>query len=90
MGLAPIHGPEDKGRVNEGQAEKPKKLLDEVRDLMRGRRYAWRTERAYSDWIRRYVKFHGMKSRDDLAGGREKVERFLTHLAVQGQVAHRR
>ena len=87
MGLVAIHGVEYTGRVSEGQAEKPKKLLDEVRDLMRGRRYAWRTEQAYSDWIRRYVKFHAMKGREDLAGGREKVERFLTHLAVQGQVA---
>jgi len=64
-----------------------KKLLDEVSYLMRVRRYALRTERAYCDWIRRYVKFHGMTSREDLAGGREKVELFLTHLAVQGKVA---
>jgi hypothetical protein len=47
----------------------PKKLLEQVRDLMRVRRYALRTERAYCDWIRRYVKFHGMKSRADLAEG---------------------
>jgi hypothetical protein len=50
--------------MNPGQ---PKRLLDEVRDLMRVRRYALRTERAYCDWIRRYVKFHGMESRTDLA-----------------------
>jgi integron integrase len=87
IGLVPIHGRKHKGRVSEGQAERPKKLLEEVRDLMRVRRYAFRTEQAYSDWIRRYVKFHGMKSRENLAGGREKVETFLTHLAVQGQVA---
>jgi len=65
----------------------PKRLLDEVRDLMRVRRYALRTERAYCDWIRRYVKFHGMTSREDLAGGKEKMESFLTHLAVEGKVA---
>jgi hypothetical protein len=34
-------------------ARQPKKLLDEVRDLMRVRRYALRTERACCDWIRR-------------------------------------
>jgi site-specific recombinase XerD len=70
--------------MNPGQ---PKKLMDEVRDLMRVRRYALRTERAYCDWIRRYVKFHGMTRREELAGGKEKVESFLTHLAVQGKVA---
>ena len=68
-------------------AGQPKRLLDEVRDLMRVRRYALRTERAYCDWIRRYVKFHGMKSREDLASGKDKVEGFLTHLAVEGKVA---
>jgi hypothetical protein len=49
---------------------------------MRVRRYALRTERAYCDWIRRYVKFHRMKGRADLAGGKTRVEAFLTHLAV--------
>jgi integron integrase len=65
----------------------PKKLLEQVRDLMRVRRYALRTERSYCDWIRRYVKFHGMKSREDLSDGKEKVEGFLTHLAVEGKVS---
>jgi Phage integrase, N-terminal SAM-like domain len=35
----------------EGQ---PKRLLDQVRELMRVRRYALRTERAYCNSIRRY------------------------------------
>jgi len=45
------------------------KLLDQMRDLMRVRRYALRTERSYCDWVRRYVKFHGMKCREDLNEG---------------------
>jgi integron integrase len=68
----------------EGQ---PSKLLDQMRAVMRLHRYSLRTERAYCDWVRRYVKFHRMQSREDLAGGRPKVEEFLTHLAVEGQVA---
>ena len=72
------------GGMNRGQ---PPKLLDQVRALMRVRRYALRTERTYCDWIRRYVKFHGMRSREDLAEGTRKVEAFLTHLAVVGNVA---
>ena len=70
-----------------GQGSKSSKLLDQMRGLMRVRRYAMRTERAYCDWVRRYVKFHRMKSREDLADGARKVEAFLTHLAVTGNVA---
>jgi integron integrase len=63
------------------------KLLEQMRGVLRLHHYAIRTERAYCDWVRRYVKFHGMKSRADLAGGKAKVEAFLTDLAVRGQVS---
>src|SRR5678815_5208567 len=65
----------------------PPKLLEQMRNLLRLHRYAIRTERAYCDWVRRFVKFHGMKSRADLADGARKVEAYLTHLAVKGNVA---
>ena len=45
------------------------------------------TERTYCAWIRKFVRSHGMTSREDLAGGEEKIEAFLTHLAMDGQVA---
>jgi hypothetical protein len=54
---------------------------------MRLKHYSLRTERSYADWIRRYVKFHGMRCREDLQNGREKVELFLSDLAVRGGVA---
>ncbi len=63
------------------------KLLDQVREVMRLRHYSIRTERAYCDWVQRYVHFHGMKSRADLQDGQEKIERFLSALAVRGRVA---
>ena len=63
------------------------KLLDQMRAVLRVNRYALRTETAYCDWVRRYVKFHRMKSRADLADGTRKVEEFLTHLALEGNVA---
>jgi integron integrase len=66
---------------------KERKLLDEVRDVMRLRHYSIHTERTYCEWIRKYVHFHKMKSRDDLADGEKKIEAFLTHLAVHGNVA---
>jgi hypothetical protein len=61
--------------------------MEQVRGVLRLHHYALRTEQAYCDWIRRYVKFHGMKSREDLLDGKRKVEAFLTHLAVEGEVA---
>ena len=37
------------------------KLLEEVRDLIRTRRYSYRTEEAYLYWIRQYILFHGKR-----------------------------
>lgn len=54
---------------------------------MRLRHYSIHTERSYCDWIRRFVFYHHMKSRDDLADGEQKIEAFLTHLAVDENVA---
>jgi len=73
--------------MSEPAAGQSPKLLEQMRAVLRLQRYALRTERAYCDWVRRYVKFHGMKSREDLAAGKQKVEAFLTDLAVRGNVA---
>ena len=64
-----------------------RKLLEQVRDELRLRHYALRTEQAYRDWIKRYVRFHRMQSRSDLAEGTAKVSAFLSHLAIAGRVA---
>jgi hypothetical protein len=53
------------------------KLMDQVREVMRLRHYSIRTERCYCDWIRRYVKFHLMKSRADLWPGAHRLPRLL-------------
>lgn len=63
------------------------KLLDQVREIMRLKHYSIRTERCYCDWIRRYIKFHHMGSREDLHGAEPKIEEFLSDLAVNGHVA---
>lgn len=63
------------------------KLLDQVRNLMRRRHYLISTEKSYCSWIIRYVAFHQMHSREDLKDGERKIEQFLTHLAVNRQVA---
>lgn len=64
------------------------KLLDQVREVMRLKHYSLSTERSYCDWIRRYVRFHQMKSRGELTTGAEgRIELFLSDLAVNGHVA---
>ncbi len=66
------------------QPQKPK-LLDQVRYRCRVRHLARSTEDAYVGWIRRYILFHD--KRHPLEMGKEEVEAFLTHLAVDGHVA---
>ncbi|NCJ06245.1 integron integrase [Synechococcales cyanobacterium C] len=63
----------------------PRKLLDQVRDALRVRHYAYRTEETYVQWIRRYILFHGKRHPKDMA--EPEVQAFLTHLAVEGNVA---
>ena len=67
--------------------QKARKILDEVRDVMRLHHYSIHTERAYCEWIKKYVMFHGMNSRDDLKKDEKKIEAFLTHLAVKKNVS---
>lgn len=64
-----------------------RKILDEVVAFMRLHHYSLHTERTYCDWIRRFALYHKMKSRDDLINGEQKIEEFLTHLAVDCDVA---
>ena len=73
--------------MNGQEQSNDKKILDEVREVMRLHHYSIHTERSYCEWIRRFVLYHRMRSRADLAGGESKIEAFLTHLAVDGQVA---
>ena len=66
---------------------KNRKLLDEVRDVMRLQHYSIHTERTYCAWIKRYIRYHNMTGRKDLIDGEAKIEAFLTHLAVDKAVA---
>lgn len=61
------------------------KLLDQLRDRIRVKHYSIRTETQYVQWVRRFILFHGKRHPKDL--GAPEVEAFLTHLAVEGNVA---
>lgn len=73
--------------MNTPTAASPAKslLLDRVRDKIRLKHYSIRTETAYVEWIRRFIRFHQRRHPREL--GAEHVEAFLTHLAVQRNVA---
>jgi hypothetical protein len=63
------------------------RLLDEVRQVLRLHHYSIHTERSYADWVVRFVHFHHMRCREDLLPPEPKIEAFLTHLAVNQNVA---
>src|SRR5690242_13508141 len=64
---------------------KQPKLLDRVRATMRMNRYSPRTEQAYVDWIKRFIRFHGVRHPQEM--GADEVKAFLSHLATQMNVA---
>lgn len=68
-------------------AGKPKALplLEQVRAVIRFRHYSLRTEQTYLDWIKRFILFSGKRHPRDL--GAPEITAFLTHLAVEGNVA---
>ncbi|MDR1887842.1 MAG: integron integrase [Zoogloeaceae bacterium] len=63
----------------------PPKLLDQVRERLRLMHYSIRTEQQYVQWVRRFILFH--HKRHPVEMGAAEVEAFLTHLAVEEQVA---
>ena len=61
------------------------KLFDRLHEEFRRRHYSYETEKSYLYWIKEFIRFHHMTPPREL--GREAVEAFLTHLAVDKQVA---
>jgi integron integrase len=71
---------------SEGAASKPKrKLLDQVRDVMRLKHYSLRTEQTYCDWIARFIRFHKMRHPAQMS--EPEMASFLTHLPRAGNVS---
>ena len=63
----------------------PPKLLDQVVAKMRVNHYSLRTEKSYTDWIKRFILHFDKQHPKDL--GAAEVEVFLTHLAVDRNVS---
>jgi integron integrase len=70
--------------------QRPKKLLDQMSDLLRLKHYSIRTEQAYLSWVKRFIVFNktpqGAFRHPDEMGAAE-IRAFLTHLAVEQNVA---
>jgi len=64
---------------------RPPRLFDRVREAARVRHYSRRTETAYLSWIRRFIFFHGKRHPAEM--GAPEVTKFLSSLAVEGNVA---
>ncbi len=43
------------------QTGKEKRLLDQVRGVMRLKHYSFRTEQTYCDWVERFIRFHRLR-----------------------------
>ena len=56
-------------------------LRDQAREALRVKHYALRTEEAYLDWIKRFIRYHGHRHPRELGGA--EVAAFLTHLATE-------
>ena len=61
------------------------RLLDQVRNVLRVKHYARRTEQSYIHWIKRFILFHNKRHPRDMSS--KEVEAFLTHLAVKRHVS---
>ncbi|MBT3017407.1 MAG: phage integrase N-terminal SAM-like domain-containing protein [Candidatus Thiodiazotropha sp. (ex Clathrolucina costata)] len=64
---------------------KEPRLLDRVRAAIRTKHYSIRTEQANVDWIRRFILFHNKRHPVEMT--KAEIEMFLTHLAVNRNVA---
>lgn len=60
-------------------------LLEQVRRSLRLRHYSIRTERAYYDWIKRFILFHRKRHPSEM--GADEIRHFLSHLAADGKVS---
>jgi integron integrase len=82
MTVASFH---DTGRGASNEGGQPPRLLEQVRERMRRLGMARRSEEAYVGWIRRFILGNGKRHPAEM--GAPEIERFLTALAVRGQVA---
>ena len=65
--------------------QRPKRLLDQVREAIRLKHYAYSTEKTYVYWAKRFILYQN--KRDPQEMGEKEIREFLTYLAVEENVA---
>jgi hypothetical protein len=76
---ATVHG------LRETPGPRKPQRLDRVRETVRARHYSRRAEKAYVAWARRCIIYHGKRHPIEMGG--PEVTKFLSSLAVEGNVA---
>jgi len=71
-------------QIREGEMTATK-LLDRARNRIRRLNYSYSTEKTYLSWIKRFILFHDKRHPQEM--GEVEIESYLTHLAVQKNVA---
>lgn len=66
------------------QEQRPKKLLDQMRDVLHTQHDSIRTEDSYVDWARRFMLFHQKRHSKEM--GRAAIEALPPHVAVERPV----
>ena len=62
---------------------KEKKLMVRVRERIRTKGYAKRTEKTYVHWILKFINFHGVQH--PMFRGVSEIEAFLTHIYTEAR-----
>ena len=70
--------------ITYASSKKPK-LLDQVRAAIRTRHYSAKTEKAYVQWIKRFILHHNQRHPAEM--GEKEIGEFLTYLAVKEKVS---
>ena len=60
-------------------------LIQRYREELQVRHYARRTVQTYEQWLRRFLRFHGLRHPREM--GSAEVNAFLSHLAVDLNVS---
>ncbi len=61
-----------------------KKLLEQLREILRMKHYSYRTAEAYMDWVRRFILFHNKRHPAEM--GAPEIRAFLAHLAQERNI----
>ncbi|MFM7550258.1 MAG: site-specific integrase, partial [Cyanobacteriota bacterium] len=61
------------------ERSRPPGLIQRYREELQARHYARRTVATHEQWLRRFLRFHGMRHPREM--GSAEVNAFLTHLA---------